>query len=83
MAAEQYIYPPKINWAQIMADLKDAGCSVYGVAGIIGAAYCTAQNWSKGGEPGHGYGEALLRLHSRVCGDELTKRRCNEGEQST
>lgn len=76
------IYPPCIDWAQIMVDLHNSGCTAYRVHLTIGVALCTSQNWAKGGEPGYGYGRALLRLHSAYCGAALTTRRCTEAEQT-
>lgn len=77
------IAPPKIDWAQVMVDLYNAGCKTTRVARLIGSSFCAADNWAKGGEPGYGYGRALLRLHASVCGAALTTRRCNEAESST
>lgn len=77
------VFPPDMDWAQIMVDLYNAGCTTHRVHILIGCAECTAQNWSKGGEPGYGYGRALLRLHSRYCGAAATTRRCMEAEKTT
>lgn len=75
------VFAPKMDWAQIMVDLYNAGCTTYRVHLCLGVALCTAQNWAKGGEPGYGYGRALLRLHSAYCGAALTTLRCTEAEQ--
>ena len=75
------IFPPRVDWAQIMVDLHDHGCSSYRVHILLGVARCTAENWAKGGEPHYGYGRALLRLHSRFCGAAMTTRRAMEAEQ--
>lgn len=55
--------PIKRDWAKMMADLRAMGLTPYKVALIVGCSPCTAQNWEKGGEPGHAYGDALIRLH--------------------
>jgi hypothetical protein len=75
------IYPPKVDWCQVMVDLHNNGCTVYRVHLCLGVALSTAQNWEKGGEPGYGLGRALLRLHSAYCGAGLTTLRCNEAEK--
>ena len=75
------IYAPEVDWSQIMVDLHNAGCTSYRVARTLGIAYCTAQNWTKGGEPGYGYGRAVLRLHSRWCGAGHTTYRLLQGEK--
>lgn len=77
------IVQPKVDWAQIMMDLHNHGCSVYRVALTLCVDDCTARNWSrglKGGEPGYGYGRALIRLHSAYCGAALTTRRLAEAD---
>ena len=79
----QYIFGPKLNWSQVMVDLNDAGWTVNRVSTAIGVSYCAAYNWMKGGEPGYGYGRALLRLHAQVCGAALTTRRQHEGDFSS
>jgi hypothetical protein len=79
----QFVYGPKVDWAQIMVDLYNAGCPVNRVSTILGVSYCAANNWTKGGEPGYGYGRALLRLHARICGAGLTTRREHEGDFAT
>lgn len=76
------IAAPRIDWVQVMVDLHNAGCTAYRVAMSLNVADCTARNWAKGGEPGYGYGRALLRLHSAYCGAGLTTRRLTEGEQA-
>lgn len=71
---------PKIKWAQVMRDLDANGCTTYRVAMTLAVSDATARNWAKGGEPGYGYGRALLRLHSAYCGAALTTLRCSEGD---
>jgi hypothetical protein len=77
------IHPPEMDWAQIMVDLYNAGCKTTRVARILDVWPSTAQHWTKGGEPGYGYGRALLRLHSAACGAALTTQRCAEAEETT
>lgn len=63
-----------------MVDLHNRGCTAYRVALMLAVAETTARNWVKGGEPGYGYGRALLRLHSAFCGAGLTAQRLQEAE---
>lgn len=77
------IPPPRIDWTQVMVDLHNAGCCSHRASKLIGASHAAALNWVKGGEPGHGYGEALLRLHASFCGAGLTTRRQHEAEITT
>lgn len=78
-----FIVPPKIDWTQIIVDLYNTGCGVNRIARHLDVAVTTARNWEKGGEPGYGYGRALLRLHSFYCGAALTTKRQAEGERQT
>lgn len=79
--AMDIINPPEVKWAQVMADLLQHGCTPYRVALTIGVAETTVRNWRKGGEPGYGYGRALLRLHSAYCGAALTTLRLTQAEK--
>lgn len=78
----EYVYAPKIDWQQILNDLRDCGCSGYRVHRLLGVSWCAVQNWrdNPNAEPGYGLGRALLRLHSQFCGAGMTTRRCMEGE---
>lgn len=68
----------RLDWRRILQDLKDRGCSLYRAAKILGRPETTLQSWWNGHEPSHSNGAAILQLHSAVCGEELTKIRCNE-----
>lgn len=72
------IYPHKLNWRQILQDMKDKGCSIYMAAKKLGRPETTVQSWAAGHEPSHSHGAALLQLHTQVCGEEATKKRCTE-----
>lgn len=76
------IYPPKIDWKQILADLRDHGCSGYRAARLTGMSWSAIQNLRdhEGSDPHYGHGRALLRLHARFCGAALTTRRQSESE---
>lgn len=55
------------NWAQIMFELRGRGICTGRVARHLGVQHSVATNWSKGGEPKHAVGEALLDLHAEYC----------------
>jgi hypothetical protein len=76
------IFPPKIDWRQILSDLRDHGCTGYRVAIALGTGWSTVQRWGEGAEPGYGYGRALLRLHAAYCGAAMTLKRQIEGENA-
>lgn len=68
----------RLDWPRILQDMKDRGTSIYQAAKILGRPETTVQSWCKGHEPSYSNGAAILLLHSKVCGEELTKNRCNE-----
>lgn len=72
------IYPKRLDWRRILDDLKEGGTSIYQAAKILGRPETTVQSWVKGHEPSYSNGASVLLLHSRVCGENLTKIRCNE-----
>lgn len=78
----QEIFPPEINWRQVVDDLRDHGCTGYRVAQLLNVQWSTVQNWRDNPdvELRYGLGRALLRLHSQFCGAALTTRRLSEGE---
>ena len=77
------VLPPRIDWSQVMIDLYNSGVCAHRVSKLIGSSHAAAMNWEKGGEPGHAYGVALLRLHASFCGAALTTRRQVEAERTT
>ena len=73
------INPKKLDWRRILDDIKCRGTSIYQAAKIIGKPETTVQAWHTGKhEPSYSNGAAVLLLHARVCGEELTKNRCTE-----
>ncbi len=72
------INPKRLDWRRIISDLKSRGVSIYQAAKILGKPETTVQSWWVGHEPSHSNGAAVLLLHSKICGEELTKIRCNE-----
>lgn len=80
---EPPIDPPRIDWQQLLADLKQHGCSLYRIATVLGVKYSTAQRWRRPREDiGYGYGRALIWMHARHCGAGLTLQRLTEAEDS-
>lgn len=75
------IYPPRVEWAQIGADLKQAGVPYSGQAEAIGKKWSTMERWLQGSEPRWSNAIAWLALHSRVCGTALTELRIQEAAQ--
>lgn len=74
------VYIIRVNWRQIFLDLSTQGISGYRVAQLMQIEWSTVQHWLNGGEPRHGYGQALLSIHSRYCGESLTKFRLEEAK---
>lgn len=81
IAMHDYVYPTRINWPDILGDLRDKGYSGYRVALLLGMEWSTVQGWlNDGKEPRHSSGTALLQLHTRYCGAEATQKRQNEAK---
>jgi hypothetical protein len=74
------IYAVSLDWAQVMRDLANVGVSGYRVSQIMEIEWSTVQRWVKGGEPFHRYGQALLAVHARYCGESLTRQRQDEAK---
>jgi hypothetical protein len=77
---EEYIYPRILDWAQIMRDIADH-ISYTQVANILGVGWSTVQRWRTGSEPRHSMGSALLMVHAKYCGSDLTRQRVAEAAQ--
>lgn len=68
-------FPRKIiDWAKVMRELRAEGMTPYKIAMVIGCSRCAAENWEEGGEPGYGYGAALLALHVAIVVQKRTNR---------
>lgn len=76
------VYAVKLAWPQIMADMKERGLPYSKQAHLIGVPWSTYQFWMEGeGEPRHSQGVAILKLHTAICGAELTSHRLTEGAE--
>lgn len=73
--------PIRMNWPTIMRDLDARGWSPYRISDRLEVSESTAQRWRCViGDIGHGYGQALLALHTEVCGASSTLQRITEAE---
>ena len=70
-----HIYPIKMPWPEILADLNSAGCTRYRIAIILGVGQSTVQGWEDGSDPRHAMGQAILALHAQIC-PLATEKRC-------
>lgn len=78
-SSSDYVYPTVLPWRDIIKDLKGAGLSAKGTADLVGCSWSTFQRWyCDGVEPRHSYATAILALHTRYCGDDLSKKRMSE-----
>lgn len=69
----------RINWRAVLEDIKAIVGSLYKIAQRLGFHESTVQSYyHQGVEPSHSRGEALLELHTEVCGADKTKSRCTE-----
>jgi hypothetical protein len=77
---EPFVLRHRIEWRDVLADLRGAGVSGYRLANILLATASTVQGWRKGSEPCHSYGVAILEVHTRFCGGERTAQRVREAK---
>lgn len=77
-AVAEYVYPLVMPWGAIVDDLYRRGYTDYRIGQILGVDAATVGAWHKGSEPRHSFGEALIELHTKVCGEALTKERLKE-----
>lgn len=79
-AADILVLRHRVDWAAVLADLREAGVSGYRLANIMTISRSTVQHWVDGGEPTHSYGVAILEVHTRFCGSERTNLRITQSE---
>jgi hypothetical protein len=72
------ITPLNVNWVTLIHDMKERGISFLKQSESIGEEWPTFQRWLRGGGTRFHNGHALLILHSKVCGIELTQKRIME-----
>jgi hypothetical protein len=78
--AMEYVYRSVLPWRKIFDDMKDRGCAYSRQASMIGLEWSSYQRFVKDGvEPRHSIGAAILELHTKLCGAELTRLRQTEG----
>ena len=70
-----YIYPLRIDWPAVLADIKVAGLSYRKQAAALKVEWPSHQGTMNGHEPRYSHGEAILVLHRTWCGDEATQKR--------
>lgn len=73
-----YIYPRTVDWVRVLEDLPEHGMTYSAACRQLGVAWSTLTKWRHGSEPGWSKGSAVLQLHAKVCGAELTKQRIQE-----
>jgi hypothetical protein len=74
MATPGAIYPVKMPWPAILADIYAAGCTRYRVARILGVGESTVEGWEGNSDPRHAMGMSLLALHEILCPNTPEKR---------
>lgn len=73
----------RVQWRNILSDLRSAGVSGYRLASVMLISRSTVQKWEQGAEPSHSYGAAILEVHERFCGPQRTLQRIQESELVT
>lgn len=59
----------RVDWAHLIAHLRESGVSVYAIARYIGVDDKTVRGWIGGSEPRYCSGEALLHLYQHHTGE--------------
>ena len=75
-----------LNWRQIAEDIRGqqikqnhfTGMSFVQQAKTLGLEWSTYQRYLEGSEPKYSQANALLRLHSDMCGEASTQKRLSE-----
>ncbi|MGD9382242.1 MAG: hypothetical protein PVI03_07345 [Candidatus Thorarchaeota archaeon] len=74
------VYPKRLAWDVIIADIYEAGITPSQTSDLMGQGWSSFQRWQSGVEPRHSIGVSILTIHTRYCGEELTKQRLSEGK---
>ena len=78
-----FLYPRIIDWTSIVSDMYTKGVSYWDMCLALDIPWSTFSNYRKGSEPKHSTGSAILLMHSKVCGIDLTKQRIAEASVNT
>lgn len=72
--------PRFVEWRVIVADIMAALELKHqsDVADLVNVPRTTLGRWVDGGEAGYGYGDGVLELHKRACGEAATLLRLTE-----
>lgn len=69
------VFPLEVSWTTLIDDMTRKGYTPTRQAAMLGKGWSTFQRWLNGTEPRFRHGHALLVLHQKICGPELTKLR--------
>lgn len=72
-----FVYPKKLPWEDILQDLYDNDVTPSQIANLLGFGWSSFQRLKNGSEPKYSVGVSILILHTRYCGEELTRERVN------
>jgi hypothetical protein len=72
------VYPLEVDWPLLIDDITRHGVTPSRQADMLGKGWSTFQRWLHGTEPRFRHGHALLILHQKICGPELTLQRFSQ-----
>jgi len=75
---DEYVTPMVMPWREVLADLDRAGKNIAAISELTGIPETTVKRYLTGSEPKHSVAIALLRIHTRYCGDRMTYQRVTE-----
>jgi hypothetical protein len=81
IASSDYLIPTIIPWKAVFNDLEQHGCSPGLLHQLLDRPWSSIQRWVyRGVEPKESIGRAILVLHTRYCGEPMTKQRMEEAD---
>lgn len=67
------------QWKEIYQDLRNVGCNESQLAYLLNKERSTVQYWfERCAEPKYSEGCAIIAIHTKYCGEQLTKIRLNK-----
>jgi len=76
----EYVYPKVIPWQTIFDDIFAQGCTKEDLCQLLGVPVSSLWRWIQGTEPKESVGRCILIIHTRYCGEELTKERQKQAQ---
>ncbi len=73
----EYVYPKRLPWKDIFKDL-DSHVNQSELSELLGLGWSSYQSCRDSLEPKHSIAVSIITLHTRYCGETLTRQRLEE-----